>query len=195
MLKKVYEKSFEGLSFEVWNECPEHLSLFTINQIHSNKFANTKDHESIIDADGIISTDKESKLAIKTADCVPIAIKGRKGISLIHAGWKGIQSEILLQDELRKIEPIFAFIGPHIRVNNYEVGEKFKENFPNCKSFEEIDGKICFNMLNIVIHQLSSNYPGITIEDSKLDTFETTALRSYRNGDIKKRNWNILKYN
>lgn len=195
MSKKIFEKKIKNLAFEVWNDCPEDINLFTVNQIHSNIFVNTLDNEINTDADGIISKEMDSVLAIKTADCLPIAIKGNKGISLIHAGWRGIQSEILLQDQLKEIEPTYAFIGPHIRVNNYEVGEKFKENFPNSTSFEEINEKICFNMLNTVIDQLSSTYPGIIIDDCKLDTFENDNLRSYRNGDIEKRNWNILKYN
>jgi copper oxidase (laccase) domain-containing protein len=190
----VFQKNLDEVTFEVWDECPNHLNIFTVNQIHSNFFSNTADNKANIDADGIISFDREIILAIKTADCVPIAIKGKKGIALIHAGWKGLQSQILSQEQVKDLEPQFAYIGPHIRVKNYEVGEKFKENFPTSTHFEEIDGKICFNMLNTVIDQLSSNYPGIIIEDCKLDTFEEANLRSYRNGDFKKRNWNILKY-
>jgi YfiH family protein len=195
-LELIYTSKFDtDLSFEVWNERPEDLDIVSLNQIHSDIVINIDKTTKLPDGDGLVTSEKSKCIGVRTADCVPIAIKGEKGIAIIHAGWKGIQKKILLSEEINSIKPLHFIIGPHIRVENYEVGEDFKKNFPNSKHFEEISGRICFNLTTSVIEQLSSNYPGTIIDDCKLDTYDHSSLRSYRRGDETKRNWNILKYN
>lgn len=195
MAKLVYQTNLEELRFEVWNERPEKSELFTVNQIHSNLVVNADFNQIETDGDAIITASQNKVLAIKTADCVPIALRGTSGVVLVHAGWKGVRDKILINEAISDLGITHALIGPHIRVENYEVGEEFKENFEQSTHFEEINGKICFNLTTSVYEQLSSTYPGIIIKDCELDTFTEESLRSYRSGDKIERNWNILKYN
>ncbi|WP_127716634.1 polyphenol oxidase family protein [Halobacteriovorax sp. HLS] len=195
MPKKTFSKNIAGFTYEVWNDRPTDLDLICVDQVHSNGIYHYSDESSKNNADAIISNNKNDILAIRTADCLPIVLIGDHEFALVHAGWRGLQSEILLQDRLKELKPQYAFIGPHIRVEQYEVGEDFKQNFPKSTHFLDRQGKIHFNMLAMAQEQLSSNYHGIIIEDSALDTFTNEDFHSYRRGDLLQRNWNILKYN
>ena len=195
MSQKIYSRNIEGFTFETWDDQPTHYETVCVDQTHSNGIYHYSDEFSKNQADGIISNNRSKILAIRTADCLPIALIGEKEFALIHAGWRGLQREILLHPKLKELRPTHALIGPHIRVDQYEVGEEFKQNFPKSEHFVTRQGKIHFNMLAMAQEQLSSNYQGIIIEDSELDTYTNLSFRSYRRGDLIKRNWNILKYN
>lgn len=191
MAKKVYERKLTDFIFEVWNDFPLIDDLVYLNQTHSDIVHEAK--QSIINSEGDGIVSRKFPLAIKTADCLPVALMGKNGFALIHAGWQGLKKKILSDPLLQELSPEFAFIGPHIRMENYEVQEEFTKNFPKSNNFHSIDGKIYFDMSKEVYTQLESLFPGIEIEDSKLDTYTHQDLRSFRNGDKEKRNWNILR--
>lgn len=77
-----------------------------------------------VEADGFLLT-AESPLdrrpAIVTADCLPVAIEGPRGIALLHLGWRGLATG-LLEDAVRRTEGESAVIGPAIGPCCYEVG-------------------------------------------------------------------------
>jgi YfiH family protein len=187
----VYEKKFTGFAFEVWNNFPQVKDLIYLNQTHSDIILKAKKSNIEKDGDGIISND--FPIAIKTADCIPIALVGENGFALVHAGWLGLKKEILANALLKELSPTFAFIGPHIRMENYEVHKEFTKNFPKSNNFHSIGGKIYFDMSKEVYQQLKSLYPTIEILDSGLDTFTDELFKSFRNGDKEQRNWNIIK--
>ncbi|OUR96236.1 hypothetical protein A9Q84_07715 [Halobacteriovorax marinus] len=190
MATKVYEKKFNKHIFEVWNDFPEVTDLIYLSQTHSNIVLKA-DKSSIGQVgDGIVSD--HFPLAVKTADCIPIVLIGASEFSIIHAGWQGLKKEILSNQLIRDLSPTFAFIGPHIRVENYEVQQEFTENFPKSNNFHSNDGKIYFDMSKEVYSQLKSLYPEIIIEDCELDTYSHKELRSFRNGDKEQRNWNLI---
>jgi polyphenol oxidase len=65
-------------------------------------------------------------LAVRTADCVPIAVAGEGIVAAIHAGWRGLGAGVV-EAALRALEgrgPFAAIVGPAICGNCYEVGEE-----------------------------------------------------------------------
>ncbi len=94
---------------------------------------------SLLEADGLITRERNVPLSIRTADCLPVFLfdTRTKGIGLVHAGWKGTQQKILpttvrqMQEKWgTKAEDIKAVLGPAIRECCYQVGEEFQEYFP-----------------------------------------------------------------
>lgn len=77
-------------------------------------------------------------VTIKTADCVPVlAVDPVRGVyAALHAGWRGIAAEILLQllrswrAEGTALETVRVVLGPHIRSCCYEVGADCLAHFP-----------------------------------------------------------------
>ncbi|RIL07328.1 MAG: hypothetical protein DCC75_10085 [Proteobacteria bacterium] len=68
---------------------------------------------------------------IRTADCLPIWLKGEGRLALVHAGWRGLAAGILQNVVLslagnEDISGIEAFIGPGADTN-YQVGSEVIE--------------------------------------------------------------------
>lgn len=65
-------------------------------------------------------------LAVATADCVPVVAFAEQGITVIHAGWRGIAAGVVpraLEALTALGPPAGAWIGPAIGACCYEVGE------------------------------------------------------------------------
>ncbi len=185
-----YTYQFLNYVFEVWDHKPNLKGLKSVTQVHGNLILKASSLPA--EADGIISTNKYP-LAIKTADCLPVAFASKKGIALVHAGWKGIQAKILCDKQLKSLDPKKIFIGPHIRMKNYEVSLDFTKNFPKSNNFKHIEGRIFFDMTKEAIEQLKETYPLAEVIDCGLDTYNDDRFYSYRSGDLELRNWNVLR--
>ena len=192
MILPTYSYEIDEYAFEVWDHLPKIENLLELSQVHGNNVVDCLKVGLDTKADGIVST-RGSALAIKTADCIPVAFISEIGTALIHAGWRGLENKILLDEKVKALNPTKIIIGPHIRLKNYEVSLEFTKNFPKSNNFKEIDGRILFDMSKEAIKQLEEFYPLGEIVDCELDTFSDPRFFSYRNGDIKKRNWNTLR--
>lgn len=106
--------------------------LCQMHQVHGVNIVQAEKPALYTDADGLISA-KRLTLAVKTADCVPIAFVCVKTgfFGIIHAGRKGLTEGIIstsLKQQLRKHRlqsaNIRVFLGPHIRRSSYPLSEK-----------------------------------------------------------------------
>lgn len=82
-----------------------------------------------IEGDGHIVDQPGIGLAVVTADCLPIAIEGARGLALIHCGWRGLVAGIVPK-AARRVRGERAVIGPGIGPCCYEVGEDVLARFP-----------------------------------------------------------------
>lgn len=87
-------------------------------------------------ADALLTSSPNHALAIMTADCLPIvlATPDAEVIAAVHAGWRGLAGGILtktLEQMRRKIgtTAAFAWIGPAISQDVFEVGSEVVEQF------------------------------------------------------------------
>jgi YfiH family protein len=89
-------------------------------------------HHTESECDALWTDAKNSALAIKVADCLPVSIIDPKNsvIANIHSGWRGTVQNITAAT-LAAIggAPQFAFLGPTIRVCCFEVGEEVALQF------------------------------------------------------------------
>jgi YfiH family protein len=74
------------------------------------------------EADAAVTGTRNAKLAVRTADCVPIVLEGDAVIGVVHAGWRGLAAGILPATIAAMGGAERATIGPHIRVGCYEFG-------------------------------------------------------------------------
>ena len=137
--------------FSIYNK-----EIIFVNQIHSSKiffFDNICPND--IKADGIITKNKNVLLGILTADCAPIILLGNEYFGILHVGWRGLLSNIILKavnlfiKRGEKKENIKFFIGPHLKFKSFEVQSDFIENIKQLKNFsiylKENQNKIFFN--------------------------------------------------
>ncbi len=173
----------------VYTKRPE-FSFIEVNQTHSDINISSDQITNDTNADGIISfTKTHPPLAIKTADCLPIVVLGKKGKAIIHAGWRGVASKIFIKDEILKLEPYYIFIGPSIQKKSFKVTEEFILNFS--------DGDRYYNDDHFDLHAYTKDHilkvlSQVKIEDCSIDTHGHDDLHSYRYSQTSERNWNIL---
>lgn len=175
--------------FKVYNQKPK-LEFLKVLQKHTNIVINAKLASEEEIADGIVDETKTQNLCTITADCVPVAIEGKNGNAIIHAGWRGLEDQILANALIKKINPQFAYIGPCINSNNYEVGTEFKSKFVQ-NSLIEKENKLFLDVKAEAKRQLLDLYPGIEVKTSEICTFDSPDLHSFRQNGTSQRNWNI----
>lgn len=88
--------------------------------------------QRFIEADGLMTTERDLTLIIFFADCVPIILadKRTKTISAVHSGWRGTKDDItgkaidkMISEHSSDPKDILCAIGPSIGVCHFEVSE------------------------------------------------------------------------
>ena len=192
-MKPLFQKEFPTGVFEFYSQEPP-MKLIHVHQTHSDKIINYLGNSlSQCEADGIMLDFQKYPnitLAIKTADCLPILLLGDK-ITMVHAGWKGLQNNILAHKNLQLENIHTAFIGPSI--HRFEVTADFKKEFPANPHFYQVKDQLYFDLQKEAQCQLSKYFPAAKVYNSNICTLENPAYNSYRNNKTLMRNWNIFK--
>ena len=100
----------------------------TAKQVHGARVV-VVDHATGIvgEADALVTRDPRVALAVRTADCAPVAFGSTEGIvAVAHAGWRGLLEGVLIATvaTMRDLgaKQIEAALGPCIRAECYEFG-------------------------------------------------------------------------
>ncbi len=186
----LFERKLMQGWFRAFDQKPN-TTFAHVHQTHSVKVLDAQTPElSSQEADGIVGHARET-LAIKTADCMPVAIEGTQGQALLHAGWRGLAGGILITSEVQKIKPTEAFIGPCIRACCFEVTGEFGSHFPHGEVIKRTDGTLRFDLVAEAHRQLKSQFPTIKVSDSGVCTCCNTKYPSYRRDKTPQRIWNL----
>lgn len=114
--------------------------VYSLKQIHSTRVLTiTPDMDATKrpEADGMVTSAPDVGLGVLSADCTPIlfADPHNRVIGACHAGWRGavsgiIEATLAAMEELGgRRNTILAAIGPTIWQENYEVDERWVEDF------------------------------------------------------------------
>jgi hypothetical protein len=102
-----------------------------LKQVHSARVAACEEWREGLEADALVAATPGIRLAIKTADCLPILLADprARAIGAVHAGWRGSAAGIAIRAveamaRLHGSRPadIRAVFGPSIGVCCFEVG-------------------------------------------------------------------------
>jgi YfiH family protein len=116
-------------------------NIVLANQVHSTVAAEVSSRDAgsmITETDALITDDPNISLGIFTADCMPILMvqKGGNVKAAVHAGWPGLLGGIIentidkfCNKYLVETKDICVYIGPHIQVCCYEVGQDLRDKF------------------------------------------------------------------
>lgn len=194
-MKPVYQYKTPKGDFEIYLENPD-IPYLHVHQTHSAIILPASSTQfGLIEADGIMANYKENVL-IKTADCLPILILGEEEYIFLHAGWRGLANGILNHYWIKKIKPFYAFLGPSICKDSFEVTQEFKQNFKDKQDlFKQKDGILTFDLQEAARRDLLRQNSKMEIVDSKICTYNNQHLHSFRREKTKVRNYNIFKPN
>jgi YfiH family protein len=166
--------------------------VYNIRQVHGDRVViaskSKVSAEKPEDADALVTDQKGLAIVIRTADCLPVFLydPAHEAIGLAHCGWKSTHRDILKnvvtvmknQFATRPAALKIAF-GPAIRHDSYEVGEEFKEYFPD--EVSERSGRLCLDLVKANKRQLSAQ--GVlaeNIHDCGVCTYRDENYFSYR---------------
>jgi len=103
----------------------------TAKQVHGANVAvvdAATDATAVGEADALITSDPRVAVAVRTADCPPVALAGAGVVGVVHAGWRGLAAGVLARavDAMRTAgaERIEAALGPCVRAECYEFGPR-----------------------------------------------------------------------
>jgi polyphenol oxidase len=76
------------------------------------------------DADAAVTAVPGCTLAVRTADCAPVVLLGRRSVAVVHVGWRGllggvVEAAVAALASLGDEDPV-AHLGPCIRAGCYE---------------------------------------------------------------------------
>lgn len=123
----------------------------------------------LVTADALVTDVAEAVLAVRVADCVPVAIWSLSGVfAVAHAGWRGAQSGVLTQavDAVRSLtgdatEPLEALVGYCICPRCYEFGaddlQAMATQFGEGVVAQTADGDPALDMRGVAVSALAAS--------------------------------------
>jgi len=117
-----------------------------LDQVHGCRVLTDAGPDSGADSARANSTDSPSKAdastssipgqvcVVMTADCLPVLITDKQGkhVAAVHAGWRGLDQEIILRCvETLPVAPqsLLAWLGPAIGPQVFEIGNDVRDRF------------------------------------------------------------------
>jgi YfiH family protein len=97
-------------------------------QVHGTRLLEQPFEGGVVEADGHVVREAGTAALVFTADCLPVAVAGPKGMAMLHAGWRGLAGGILAAGA-EAVAATSAAIGPGIGPCCYEVGDEVLERF------------------------------------------------------------------
>lgn len=97
-------------------------------QVHGTRLIEHPRTDGVVEADGHVVSGPGLAPLVYVADCLPVALHGPGGLTLIHAGWRGLAGGIVAA-AAEAVGATRAAIGPGIGPCCYEVGEEVLSAF------------------------------------------------------------------
>lgn len=171
---------------------PDYQFCF-IKQVHGCQVI-PAEKGKIKQADGHWTKQKNQALVVQTADCVPLFLMKGKWICAVHAGWRGVEKQIVYQALSCQLDLSFLEIsmGPHILQKHFvvdkDVAQKLAQSSPHGKDKvqERKEGKYSVSLLELIQDQIFSK---TSVKNSYLfipDTFSSNLFHSLRKNAEKK---------
>jgi len=117
--------------------------LFQVTQVHGGSVrlvGPDDDVETVreMEADALVApaASPEVAVAVRVADCIPLLLADpvTGAVAAVHAGWRGTVARVvdaaidhMVRHAKSRPTDLLAAIGPHIRVEAFEVGEEVAE--------------------------------------------------------------------
>ena len=109
-----------------------------LKQVHSACVVGCDEWREGLEADALVASEPEMRIAVKSADCLPILLADpeKRVVAAVHAGWRGCVAGIAAR-AVEKMEQLFgsrpadliAAFGPSIRACCFEVGPEVAQQF------------------------------------------------------------------
>ncbi len=103
--------------------------FYYLQQIHSHRVLEADESaapysSSRPQGDSIVTKASQLKIAVMTADCVPMLIYSPEQVMAVHAGWRGLFAGIIDRalDWFKDKNNVMVGVGPCLSLGGFEVG-------------------------------------------------------------------------
>ena len=136
-------------------------------------------------ADAAWSVSDAVALAVLTADCVPVVVvTADRAVAVIHAGWRGMVDGVIeatLAAMPAGDAPIWAWVGPCIGHQAYEVGEEVWSHFSaDCYQGHQQRDKRWLHLPHAAAKRLKSCVQDLAVVQSDICCHSDTRFYSHR---------------
>lgn len=162
--------------------------IFRAGIIHSNKVevVGKEEQEKIIaGCDGLVTNIKDNLLTVTVADCFPVYFydPGENTVGIVHAGWKGIISNII-PHAIRSMKKSFnsnpsnllVGVGPGIQKHHFEIKKDVLSKFENYSNFIKLSNNLYFvdlpGIINLQLLDFGVNSANIEVSQVCTDCEE-----------------------
>lgn len=121
---------------------------FEISQVHGNHVRRITLGDSVEavrkeEGDALWTDAPGVAVAIRVADCIPLLIAHPPtgAVAAVHAGWRGVEARIAeatIEAMGVTASELICAIGPHIRVEKFEVGEDVAQRLADVAHGEDV---------------------------------------------------------
>ena len=99
------------------------LSFARIHQVHGDVVTEARIDGDPVEADAHFTDRAGVAPVVVTADCIPVLLASATRVAAVHAGWRGVESNIITRAIERFTDPVIAVaIGPHLSAETFEIG-------------------------------------------------------------------------
>ena len=132
--------------------------------------------------------EKNQALIVHTADCLPVLLRNHNHICAIHAGWRGVENQIVLEalDMFSDLSQLEVGIGPHITQENFvvseEVADKLAASAPQGRNWVTSIGgqKYKVSLIDLIKDQILHKTPVKAWWSLPINTFSSNLFYSFR---------------
>lgn len=126
-----------------------------LDQVHGASVHRAAPADPVPHADAAITRVPGLACVVMVADCVPLLLCDEDGteVAAVHAGWRGLRAGVIGATVAAFAAPaarLRAWIGPHIGVSAYAVGDALRDEFDGVAAangcFERHGGRLHFNL-------------------------------------------------
>jgi len=181
----LFNGTFDTNSKKYFKKIGVDLPVVYCEQHHGSDINFVTEGGSAGSCDGAL-TQENLIIAVRSADCVPIMYFDGDTIGAIHCGRKSLANGIIksLENFSLPLAKAKIFLGPHIRVNHYEVGDDVISGLQGTrweKFLIEKSSKMYFDMTGAVFFALDQiGIKGENVLDCGIDTYNDSRFFSAR---------------
>jgi len=136
------------------------VELHITNQVHGHEVVDLDALSPQAEGDALTTKRSGAALAILVADCVPLVLADHERIAVVHAGWRGLASEVIGEAVQFFSQPsnILVGIGPRISPQAYQVSLEVAAQFSNIPHavLADVPGHSRLDLAEIARTQLAS---------------------------------------
>lgn len=128
MTEYLFEKLGPNVRAGIWNDASEPpFKVQRMNQVHGTTLVEVNEYGEAPEADALVTRVPGLRIAVKTADCIPLVFVGDGFVAVVHAGWRGLTSDII-PNVLAQLGPVHSVaVGPSLGVECAEFSDPHTE--------------------------------------------------------------------